>query len=80
MDAFLTYYLICFCYCIFMLSRSWSRDVMDGGLGITPSMDTIAVLFLCWALAPVDFFLTFVGYYKPAEISRIRNSKIEKNF
>lgn len=46
-----------------------------GSLGVTPGLDTIMLLMLCWALAPVDLFLRFVNYYKKADEARIRNSK-----
>ena len=48
---------------------------MPGGLGVTPAMDAIAVIMLCWALAPVDFFLTWVRVYKEAEEARRRRSE-----
>ena len=67
MSGFLCYYLITLAYCIFMQARSWSRNVRDGGLGVTPGLDTIAILLMCWALAPVDIFLTWVRVYKEAE-------------
>ena len=59
-----------------MMSRRWSKDVREGGLGITPGLDTIAILLMCWALAPVDIFLTWVRLYKEAEEARQKNSKI----
>lgn len=33
---------------------------MPGALGISPGLDLIAVVILCWALAPIDLFLTIV--------------------
>ena len=59
-----------------MLVRRWRKDVMTGGLGITPSMDTIAVLIMCWVLAPIDVVLTWVRLYKESEEARRNNSKI----
>ena len=76
MELLGTYYLICFIYCIIMFIRRWSRDVQTGGLGITPSMDTLAILIMCWALAPVDIILSWVRLYKDAEEARRRNSQI----
>ena len=76
MSIFWGYYLICFLYCIIMLVRRWRNDVMTGGLGITPSMDTIAVLIMCWVLAPIDVVLTWVRLYKEAEEAKRNNSKI----
>lgn len=49
--------------------------MMAGGLGVTPGMDAIAVVLLCWALAPVDFFLTWVRVYREAEEARRRQLK-----
>ena len=72
MSGFLCYYLITLAYCIFMQARSWSRNVRDGGLGVTPGLDTIAILLMCWALAPVDIFLTWVRVYKEADEARKR--------
>lgn len=51
---------------------------MPGGLGITPGMDAIAVLMLGWALAPVDFFLTWVRLYKEACEKRKNNKELLK--
>ena len=48
---------------------------MAGGLGITPGLDSIAFLLMCWVLAPVDIFLTWVRVYKEAEEAR---RKIDK--
>ena len=59
-----------------MSVRRWSRDVMSGGLGITPGLDTLALLIMCWALAPVDVFLTWVRVYKEAEEARRNNTKV----
>lgn len=80
MSVFLCYYLITLAYCVLMQARSWSRNVRDGGLGVTPGLDTIALLLMCWVLAPVDIFLTWVRVYKEAEEARRRGNKDEKIF
>ena len=49
---------------------------MSGGLGITPGMDTMAALIMCWILAPVDVTLTWIRLYKEAEESRRNNSRV----
>jgi hypothetical protein len=59
-----------------MLIKSWSRDVMTGGLGISPGLDTLAILIMCWALAPVDVYLRWTKLYKEAEEARRRNTKV----
>lgn len=66
------YYLITLAYCLYMSFKRWNRDVRAGGLGISPGMDTIAMLVMCWVLAPVDIFLTWVRVYKEAEEARRR--------
>ena len=72
---FITYYIICMIYCFYQLSNRYRKDMMPGGLGVTPGMDAIAVVILCWVLAPVDFFLTWVRLYKEAEEARRRGNK-----
>lgn len=76
MQVFWTYYVICLAYCIFMSVRRWNRDVMAGGLGISPGLDTLGLLVMCWILAPVDIFLTWVRLYKEAEEIRRKNDKV----
>ena len=80
MSVFLCYYLITLAYCLIMSARKWNRDVRAGGLGITPGLDTMALLLMCWALAPVDIFLTWVRVYKEAEEARRRANKDENIF
>ena len=76
MNIFWTYYIISFIYCTIMSIRKWNRDVMAGGLGISPGLESIALLLMCWALAPVDLFLTWVRLYKEAEEARRNNNKV----
>lgn len=70
MEVFGCYYFITLIYCIIMQARRWKQDVKSGGLGISPGLDTIALLIMCWALAPIDIFLTWVRVYKEAEEAR----------
>jgi len=77
---FFTYYLICLVYCLYMSFKKWSRDVRVGGLGISPGLDTLALLLMCWVLAPIDIFLTWVRVYKEAEEARRNQSKNDKVF
>jgi len=62
-----------------MSIRKWNRDVMAGGLGISPGLDTIALLIMCWILAPVDIFLTWVRVYKEAEESRRKHANTDNS-
>jgi hypothetical protein len=77
MEFFGYYYLTCLTYCLYMSFKKWNRSVQAGGLGITPGLDTIAMLVMCWALAPVDIFLTWVRVYKEAEQARRNQTRLE---
>ena len=73
---FWTYYLICFIYCLIMSVKRWNRNVMSGGLGISPGLDTLGIVIMCWILAPVDITLTWIRLYKDAEEARRNNGKV----
>ena len=73
---FWIYYLTCFFYCVVMSVKKWNRDVMSGGLGIAPGLESIALIIMCWILAPVDVFLTWVRVYKEAEEARRNQTRI----
>lgn len=73
---FWTYYLICFIYCIIMHSKRWNKDVMTGGLRISPGLETIALLIMCWIIAPIDAFLTWIKIYKESEEARRNQTKL----
>ena len=79
MSGFLCYYLLTLVYCIYMSARKWNRDVRAGGLGITPGLDTIAILMMCSALAPVDIFLTWMRVYKEAEEARRKHADTDNS-
>jgi hypothetical protein len=59
-----------------MSIRKWNRDVLSGGLGISPGLESMALIIMCWILAPIDVFLTWVRVYREAEEARRNNSKI----
>jgi len=59
-----------------MFVKRWNRDVMAGGLGITPGLDTLGILIMCWILAPVDITLTWINIYKKAEEARRNQTKL----
>ena len=59
-----------------MSFRKWNREVQVGGLGITPGLDTLGLLIMCWALAPVDIILTWIRVYKDAEEARRNQTKL----
>ena len=76
MQLFWSYYVVCFIYCVIMSIRKWNRVVMSGGLGISPGLESMALIIMCWILAPIDVFLTWVRVYKEAEEARRNNEKI----
>jgi hypothetical protein len=59
-----------------MSVKKWNRDVFDGGLGISPGLDSMALLLMCWVLAPVDITLTWIRIYKEAEEARRNQSQL----
>jgi len=79
MEFFWTYYVTCFLYCIIMSILRWNKEVMAGGLGISPGLETIALLIMCWVLAPIDVFLTWVRVYKEAEESRRKHANTDNS-
>ena len=56
MGFFTGYYLTCLVYCLYMSFKKWNRDIRTGGLGITPGLDTFALLIMCWAWHQLTFF------------------------
>jgi hypothetical protein len=62
-----------------MSMRKWNRDVRAGGLGITPGLDSLALMIMCWILAPVDIFLTWVRVYREAEEARRKHADTENS-
>ena len=76
---FIYYYIICMAYSFIMSSFSWTRNGNAGGLGITPAMDSIVIILLCWALAPVDLVIRLGRVVHDAEEHRIRQRNIESS-
>jgi hypothetical protein len=60
-----------------MSIRKWNRDVMSGGLGISPGLESMALIIMCWILAPIDVFLTWIRVYREAEEARRNNSQFK---
>lgn len=57
MNTLLIYYLITLFYCMFFVIKKNLKRSEDNIIGVTPALDTIMVLAICWALAPVDLIL-----------------------
>ena len=79
MELLITYYFLSFIYCLLMQIRRWNKDAMTGGLGITPGLDILSLVIMCWALAPVDIFLRWLRVYKEAEEARRRNADTDNS-
>jgi hypothetical protein len=75
--GFGTYYLLCFVYCIYQLIKKWNRDVMAGGLGISPGLDSVMIVIMAPVLAPIDIFLTWMRLYKDAEEARRNQTSLD---
>ena len=73
---FWTFYVISVIYCFYQISKRWNRDVMAGGLGINPGLDSLAIIMLAPILMVVDVTLTWIRLYKEAEEARRKNNKI----
>ncbi len=73
---FWTYYVISVIYCFYQISKRWKSDVMAGGLGINPGLDSLAIIILAPILMVVDVTLTWVRLYKEAEEARRKKDKI----
>jgi len=71
---FWTYYAVCVIYCFYQLFRKYNDRYSDGMIGLNPGLDSIMVVFLAWMLAPIDFGMTWIGWYKKAEEARRRQS------
>jgi hypothetical protein len=59
-----------------MSIKKWNRDVMAGGLGISPGLESLGLMLMCWVLAPIDVALTWIRLYKEAEEVRRNNNRI----
>jgi hypothetical protein len=46
-----------------MQIRSYRLRGSEEYLGMTPGFDAIAIVIMCWAMAPVDLFLTWKRLY-----------------
>lgn len=73
---FWTYYLLCFAYCTIMSFRRWNKEVTQGGLGISPGLDTLGIVIMAPILAPVDIALTWIRIYREADQARINKNKV----
>lgn len=73
---FWTYYIICVIYCFYQVIKKYHKNYNDGMIGHTPGLDAIMIMVLAWVLAPVDFSLTWIRWYREAEEARRNRSKI----
>jgi hypothetical protein len=75
-DLFWVYYLVCAVYCFYKMIKRWNKDCMPGGLGISPGLDTVMLIFMVPILAPIDIILTWVRLYKESEELKRNKEKI----
>jgi len=74
MNILIAYYIICIIYCYYQLFTKYQSRYNDGMIGMTPGLDSIMVLLLAWLLAPIDFVLTWISWYK-----KVKNSNNKDN-
>ena len=65
-----SYYFFSVIYCFFQLARTYRKEAYSDALNITPALDSIMVVVMGWALAPVDMVLRWISIYKKAEEAR----------
>jgi hypothetical protein len=75
MSIFIGYYLVCVVYCFYQLFKNLSKRYCDDPTGGSPELDTIMVMVMAWVLAPVDVSLTWIRWYRDAEMARRRQDK-----
>lgn len=71
---FWTYYVICVIYCFYKLLKKYNDNYSDGMIGLSPGLDALMVVMLAPALAPIDFGMTWIGWYKKAEEAKKKQS------
>ena len=76
MSMFISYYIVCVIYCFYQLFKNLSKRYSNDPTGGSPELDTIMVIMMAWVLAPVDVSLTWIKWYKDAEIVKRRQEKI----
>jgi hypothetical protein len=67
---FLTYYVICIVYCFYQLFKKYKQRYDNGLTGNSPELDTIMIIMMAWVLAPIDVSLTWIRWYKEAEVAK----------
>jgi hypothetical protein len=74
MNWIVFYYVICVVYCFRQLNVKYKSRGVE--YGVSPELDSIMVLIMAWALAPVDVSLTWIRMVKEAEEARRNKTKI----
>jgi len=79
-SIFWTYYIACFIYATLMSSKTWVSQGRSGGLGITPAMDSLVIVLLSWALAPVDLVIRVIRVFQMPRTQKMRALVVMKNW
>ncbi len=74
---FWTYYVICTIYCFYQLFTKYQERYNHGMIGLNPGLDSIMVVALAWLLAPIDFGMTWIRWYRDAEEARRRATTLD---
>lgn len=59
----LIFYFLSIAYCVWKLSKTWEKNNLGGGLGISPGLDMLAVAMLAPVLAVADIVITLYNRY-----------------
>jgi hypothetical protein len=58
------FYVISVIHCIWKLSKSWEKNSLGYGLGISPGLDLLMVILLAPLLMIVDIIVTWINKSK----------------
>ena len=73
---FLIYYLICLVYCLYHLAKRYKTNDSTAYLTPDAGLHALMIFATAWLLAPIDFSLTWIRWYKEAEQNRIKKNNI----
>lgn len=57
-------YILCVCYCVYKMYKSYSKVDNPGGIGTTPGLETLFIIIFAPVLAVVDISLTWIRKYR----------------
>jgi allophanate hydrolase subunit 1 len=61
------YHIVAVAYCMWRILKRYKKSSLDGVIGTSPGLDTLAVVFLAPLLMPLDLLITLAGLKKKKE-------------